>query len=265
MTPTILAIACVRNEALHMRRLIEGLRDDGIALTILDNGSTDGTREIAECYLGSGVVRIADLPWTGAFSLSEQLRAKSALVAEAREDWIVHIDADEWLHPPEPGRTLAQGIAEADARGANCVNFEEFVFLPRPGRDHAHEGYAGEMRDYYYFRPRHPRLVRAWKRTAGLTNLATGGHTLRGGAVRRHATDFVLRHYIALSEAHARGKYLGRVFADEDLARGWHARRRGITAELLSFRDSPTLRTLPTPASRDFDRSEPSRRHFWEW
>jgi len=265
MPPTILAIACVRDESVHMRRLIEGLRDDGLDLAILDNGSTDGTREIAETYLGAGVDRILDLPWTGAFSLSEQLRAKSTLVADIRHDWVVHVDADEWLQSPAPAQTLAEGIAEADAAGANCVNFEEFVFLPRPDADHVHDTYAGEMRDYYYFRPRHPRLLRAWKREAGLTNLASGGHMLRGGAVLRHDVDFILRHYIALSEAHGRAKYVGRVFADEDIARGWHGKRRAIVPDTLRFRQNPALRTLPTPESRDFDRSAPIRQHFWEW
>jgi len=60
-------------------------------------------------------------------------------------------------------------------------------------------------------------------------------------------------------------KYLGRQFAPEDLAKGWHGNRATISAENLRVAERPELRRLPYPSSRAFDTSAPVRTHFWEW
>lgn len=265
MSINALAVIAVRNEASHLTRQLQQLAADGLEIAVLDNGSTDGSRDIAQQALGGAVTQLVDLPWTGAFSLSDQLRAKATLIEASKHDWILHVDADEWLQSRTPGQRLLKGLAEAEAAGANCVNFDEFVFVPLPGEDFTGTNYTQQMRHYYFFQPKYPRLMRAWKRTDNLSSLSTGGHELKGSKVRKFKTDFILRHYIALSEAHAAQKYVGRSFADEDRQRGWHGNRLGLTQAQLCIRSMDPIRQLPEPGSRDFDRSNPQKLHFWDW
>jgi glycosyltransferase involved in cell wall biosynthesis len=259
-----LAIVCVRNESLHIQRCLRDLCGDGIEVVLIDNDSTDDTLDLARPFLGRGLRAIERLPWRGAFSLTEQLALKTSIAAGAPDDWIVHADADEWLNPPAGGGTLREAIAGADAAGYTCINFHEFAFVPLPGEDFTAQEYAASMGRYYFFEPSYPRLMRAWRRDAGLHYGNAGGHLLSGNP-RVFPVDFVLRHYMMLSEAHGRVKYLGRRFAAEDLAKGWHCNRATISAENLRVGDRPELRRLPEPSSRAFDTSAPVRSHFWEW
>ncbi|MCJ2107834.1 glycosyltransferase [Methylobacterium sp. E-041] len=260
-----LAILCVRNEAIHIHRCIDDLISSGLEVYLIDNGSTDGTREAAETYLGKGLIGIHDLPWRGAFSLTDQLVAKRGIISEAEHDWILHCDADEWLMSPNDGQSLLEGFDAADNAGFNCVNFHEIVFLPLPGEDFEQEDYAEKMQSYYFFQPSYPRLYRAWRRDAGLDNSAYGGHLLIGEGLNPYPIDFILRHYIVLSMAHAQRKYYGRIFSTEDRSKGWHGNRISITKDNLVVKPAPELRRLDDPNSREFDLSAPAGRHFWEW
>lgn len=261
---SVLAIVCVRNESLHIRRCLRDLCGAGIEVVLIDNDSTDDTLEAARPFLGRGLRAIERLPWRGVFSLSEQLALKASIAAGAPHDWIVHADADEWLTPPPGSGTLREAIAGADAAGYTCINFHEFAFVPLPGEDFTADEYAAHMRTYYFFEPFYPRLMRAWRRDAGLHYGDAGGHVLAGNP-RMFPVDFALRHYVMLSEAQGRVKYLGRRFAAEELAKGWHSNRTRISAENLWVADRPELRRLADPSSRTFDTSAPLRSHFWEW
>jgi glycosyltransferase involved in cell wall biosynthesis len=261
-----LAVLCVRNEAIHMRRCMQDLIGSGLDVYLIDNESTDGTPDIAKEFLGRGLIGIESLPWNKEYSQSEQLRAKQRVYGVADHDWLVHVDADEWLCSPIEGQSLLQGLAAADEAGYNCVNFHEAVFVPLQGEDFYVEDYAAKMSSYYFFQPSYPRLNRAWSRRAMLQNLETGGHILRGRELKRSPTDFILRHYIVLSEAHACSKYVGRQFSNEDRAKGWHGNRIGITAESLRVKAIPELRRIDSIAQHHLlDFSLPVTKHYWEW
>lgn len=260
-----LAVVCVRNEVAHIRRCLNDLISSGLEVHVIDNRSTDGTREIAESYLGNGVVAIDDLPWQGSFSLSDQLSAKRKIISQSHHDWILHCDADEWLVNQDANKSLIEGMDAAHKAGFNCINFHEIVFVPLPGEDFEKDDYAKQMQTYYFFQPSYPRLNRAWRRDIGLDNSASGGHLLSGEKIKRYPTDFILRHYIALSEQHARRKYVGRSFSNVDINKGWHKNRLNINEGNLSLKSSPYLRHLPTSSTQEFDLSRPATRHFWEW
>jgi glycosyltransferase involved in cell wall biosynthesis len=127
------AILCTRNEELHIRRCLTCLIDEGLDIVMIDNDSSDHTRAYAANFFGHGLLWIERLPWRGAFSLSDQLASKAAVIREVSHDWIVHVDADEWLMSPTSGQTLRDAITVADASGANCLNFNEFVLVPPRG------------------------------------------------------------------------------------------------------------------------------------
>lgn len=165
---SILAIVCARNEAVHIERCLTDLIASGCDVILIDNGSIDETVDRAERFIGRGLLRIEHLPWDGRFSLSAQLWAKKSVIQNSTHDWIVHADADEWLVSPTPGQSLGEAISIAHSAGDNVVNFHECVFIPKAGEDFSQAHYSTQMRDYYFFQPKYPRLNRAWRRDAAL-------------------------------------------------------------------------------------------------
>ncbi len=79
-------------------------------IVVVDSGSTDKTREIAEAH---GALVILNVPWPG-FAAQRAVATSSA-----RHDWVLMIDADERVTPDlaEEIRTLqAQGFSNAGYR-----------------------------------------------------------------------------------------------------------------------------------------------------
>jgi len=259
------AILAVRNEALHIRRTISSFVDLGIDVVIIDHASTDSTLEICEEYLGSGILSIEHLDWRGVFDLSKQLEAKTHVISDLPHDWIIHADADEWLQSPVKGESLLEGITRIDELGYNSIDFEEFVFLPNPDESSIFLEYEKKFLYYYFFAPRPRRLMRAWKNNCGFSNRSTGGHILKGDGLKLAPESFVLRHYMALSQEHVMTKYVGRVFSEKDLKKGWHHNRQAMDAEHLKLPETAYLKKLSCWDSVEFDRSDPKQRHYWEW
>jgi glycosyltransferase involved in cell wall biosynthesis len=256
---------CARNEEIHIRSALKDLIGEGLEVILIDHDSTDRTVPIAREFLGRGLLDIERLPWANRFSLAEQLQAKWRVIDQLDHDWFVHVDADEWLSAPDPGQPLIEGLRAADAAGYNCVNFNEFVFLPEPGCDLSEsENYRRQLTRYYLHEPYHPYLLRAWKNRAGLENRGYSRHLLSGNT-RRYPRDFPLRHYIFLSEVQARRKYLTRAYDGREVANGWHDDRLRATAENLRFPSDERLFVLPHWSSKQFDTSRPFTEQFWEW
>lgn len=264
----IVAIIAVRNEALYLERCIRHLVSEGIEICLIDNGSTDGTRDIAESHRNAGVIRIDDLPYNGSFELETQCRLKEKLAQEISSDWFLHQDADE-IRQSDNWNTerLRDTVSIVDQQGFNAVNFDEFVFLPTsPEENFEGLDYVDLMRKYYYYHPAANRRVNMWKklkdRPIDLTS--SGGHAVyfegRGIANR----SFVLRHYIALSEAHAYRKYgVDRSYSAKEIAnRKWHVERNTWKSRRFRFPNPGELKVLVP--GRPFDTSTPMKRHiFW--
>ena len=262
----ICAIVCVRNEKRYLAGLIAHLRAQGVDIVFIDNESTDGSREIIDRYLGTDVLSVHNLPYHGAFSLSDQLQAKAEVEQGLTHDWVMHVDADEILHPSTDGLRLTDVAKRADAAGFNAVNFEEFVFLPPAGQDLTYENAHLDIQLYYYFAPTFQRLIRLYRRAQGLDNRSAGGHRLKGNPII-YPQNQVLRHYIGLDQTHLLGKYIGRVFDESELKKGWHGNRVGLTEEMLSLDrfNTEMFDYLPTVTSRALLRNRPRRQHFWSW
>lgn len=225
------------------------------------------TRAQLEDFREAGLVgSIVDLPYPGYFDLVAQLEAKARLIAACDADWVMHLDADEMPHSPREGETLAEAIARADAAGFNCINFREFVFLPV---EEAVSGTASAgffpFHHYYHFAPAPQWQMRAWRRDAALSNIASGGHLLVGDDLRLSDQDLVLRHYLFLSQQHAFEKYARRRFSDAELARGWHNNRIGLTPTRMRFPPAARLHRLARLDQHAIDASQPERMHYWQW
>jgi glycosyltransferase involved in cell wall biosynthesis len=260
----VLALMTVRNEALYLRRCLEHLLGEGIEVCVIDNDSSDGSGDIAREYAGMGV-SVEHFAYPGHFDLRGILRNEERLARELDADWFLHCDGDEIREAPLPFATLHQGVLAADAAGANAINFDEFLFFPM-SNEVRHEGtdYVAGMRDYYYFAPSPLRRVNLWKRTGAPVDLASsGGHSAAFAGRRVYPQNFVMRHYIAMSHAHAVDKYARqRTYSpDEVVGLGWH----GLRAKVRGSGDI----VLPPPermhrlTGRDFDRSRPERLHLF--
>jgi glycosyltransferase involved in cell wall biosynthesis len=268
MTRTMhcVAIIGVRNEALHILRALKSYVDQGIEAIVIDHASNDATLDICRDFLGHGLLRVEHLPWRGVFDLTAQLEAKRRIIDELSHEWIIHADADELLQSPNNGESLLDGMERLSSEGYSVINFEEFVFLPDLSQDCTiSSDYQTELPQYYFFCPSKNRLMRAWRRSALLTNVASGGHHLAGQSVNVAPETFILRHYIALSRKQVIEKYSNRRFSRTDLDKGWHHNRINLGDNSLIFPHSTALKRLPDWRSVDFDRSDPKLTHYWEW
>src|ERR1700674_1338054 len=123
----IVALLALRNEAVYLPACLGHLAAEGIETCIIDNGSSDRSRDIAESYRDRGVFKIVEYPYPGFYDWAGLLKLKEQLAATIEADWFIHHDADEIREAPRPWRTLAEGIRAVDRAGWNAINFDEFV------------------------------------------------------------------------------------------------------------------------------------------
>lgn len=262
----VLAILTVRNEIRFIDSCLRHLTSNGVETHVIDNGSTDGTIEVAEAWLGRGVAKLDHQPWSGAFELREQLRLKEGVALASNADWFIHMDADERRDAPLPYKTLQDAIVDVDRRGYNSIDFDEFVFVPtaeNPSFDTP--DFEDHMRWYYHYEPTSPDRFRvnAWKRTPLLDLVSQGGHHVHFPGLRVFPRPFIMRHYPVLSSGHAEEKYGHRIFSATELADSWHSDRKGFRAEALSFPARHRLHELPIDSAkrRSFNPSSPWDKH----
>ncbi len=259
----VVALLAVRNEEYYMERCLRYLYEQGIETCLIDNESTDRTMEIAKNFLHQGVFRIEHLPFTGIYEWEKILKYKCELAQEIDADWFIHHDADEIREAPKPFANLVQGIKDADEKGYNAINSDEFVFVPT-SEEEVFEGkdYLNEMRYYYYFRPNLLHRVNIWKKTGVNVDLASsGGHSVMFENRRIYPENFILRHYILLSKGHAIEKYGRRIYDPKELAKGMHAKRASFNPENIKFPKKESLKRVSNRG--EWDLSDPWTQHFF--
>ena len=116
--PVVSIIVPARNEETCLGRCLESLvAQSGVRLDIVvvDDESTDRTREIAQLFPSVRVVEAGRLPagWTG------KNNAMTAGASVARGEWLLFTDADT-VHAPG---SLARAVAEAQQRGAAMLSY----------------------------------------------------------------------------------------------------------------------------------------------
>lgn len=116
--PDVSVIVPARNEEVSLRRCLESLvSQTGVSFEIIvvDDASTDGTRQIAESFPGVQVIAAGSLPpgWTG------KNNAVITGAGKARGSWLLFTDADT-LHTPG---SLARAIAEARTHAASLLSY----------------------------------------------------------------------------------------------------------------------------------------------
>jgi glycosyltransferase involved in cell wall biosynthesis len=256
----VIAIIAVYNERRFIAHCLEHLHEQGVETYLIDNCSTDSTVEIAERYLGRGLIGIESLPRNGSFALRAQLERKEELARELEADWFVHADADERRLPPPGFRSLAEALAEVDRNGYNAVDFNELTFIPtRESPDHDHPAYQRTLRTYYPFAPRPVHQLKAWK-AADVDLAPSGGHIVSFPGLRMWPEAFPMKHYLFLSVPHAVEKYVERGYDADEVASGWHGWRADAAPEAFALPSTAELRVTRDDA--DLDPSDPRTRHW---
>ena len=77
-----------KNEELNIKRLLDSIKKYDFEIVLVDTGSTDKTKEIAKNY----TELIFDFEWIDDFAA-----AKNYASGCASNDWILFMDADEWI------------------------------------------------------------------------------------------------------------------------------------------------------------------------
>ncbi|MCX5757772.1 MAG: glycosyltransferase [Candidatus Hydrogenedentes bacterium] len=97
------AALIVRNEERCLRRCLESLREVADEIVAADTGSTDGTPAIAREFSD----RFLSIPWQDDFAT-----ARNAVLDRVEGDYVLAIDADEWVtHPLDARQRLDAFVA----------------------------------------------------------------------------------------------------------------------------------------------------------
>ncbi len=110
-SPRIIATMMVRDEIDIVAAMIEHHLDQGVDLLIVtDNASVDGTTEVLEQYAATGRVELHHDP----LHLKQQAKVVTAMARRARTehraDWVLNLDADEFLVPFDTSMTVRQAL-----------------------------------------------------------------------------------------------------------------------------------------------------------
>jgi glycosyltransferase involved in cell wall biosynthesis len=258
----VVAITIARNEELYIKDHIKHLLAHGLEVILIDNESTDKTKIIAESFLGNGVRKIINLPYTGTFNLNYLLNKVIEVAHETDADWFIFLNPDEFPLPVNPYKTLKEAFKLIEKKGYNAVNFDEFVFLPEcesatyEGRD-----FFNEMIQYYFFDPFPLHRVIAWKANPEAEFKFSGGHRIQFPGQHIFPENFPFKHFIFLSRKHAISKYGNRLFSKEGINRGWHKNRVSFKVNEIILPPASAQKKLTV--KDEFDRSDPKKQHLF--
>ena len=113
---TISACVIVKNEEKNLPTWLKSMNYMADELVVVDTGSDDRTKEIT----AAAGARLFDFPWCGDFA-----KAKNHALEQAKGDWILFFDADEYL-TEQDAQTLLKILdrrhAEKELSGFICRN-----------------------------------------------------------------------------------------------------------------------------------------------
>lgn len=257
---SVTAIMAAHNEEDIIGLSIQHLVEQGVAVYLIDRGSTDGTVAEAERFVGKGLIGIEHFPAESDASAQDAqhsawgrlLERKQKLAQELDGDWFIHHDADEFRESPWPHLDLCQAIRRVHAAGYNAIDFAAFGFPPTDDNYRKGDDLRATFR---YCEPAHrlDRLrINAWKR-APVDLVSSGGHEAIFPERRVFPVRFLLRLYPVRTQAQGERKILREHQPGWDPAEGeldWHVQRDGAESGDRLIRDLSTLTAYDPEAIR---------------
>ena len=256
----LVAIVAAYNEEDIIGPALAHLVEQGAAVYLLDDGSTDLTVATAREAAGAGLIGVESLPrieradGSGVYSWSRILERKAQLADQLDAEWFIHQDADEFRESPWPHLTLAEAVGLVDRLGWNAIDFEVFNFVPESDDGNPGQELAAAFPRYHPAAAYDRVQVRCWKKTLAPVDLkTTGGHEARFPGRRVFPIRFPMRHYpIRSAEQGERKVFRDRKprFDPEELARGWHVQYDGFVPGQSVLPDASSALPYDAEATR---------------
>jgi glycosyltransferase involved in cell wall biosynthesis len=258
MTP--LAIVAAHNEADIIVETMHDLLEQGCAIHVVDNWSTDETFELADAVRQQAPDRVAieRFPASGPTSecsWSDILNQKADIAARHPNRWILHADADEIRRPHAPYQSLVSALSDVGHQLYNRVNFRVLDFRPIDDEPFI----SMQTLRWFEFGKRPGQLIqwKAWRQPDERVDLATsGGHEARFSQQRDYPFNFILKHYPLRSFEQRVRKLQERRerWSSAERRIGWHTHYDDIVGVPRFSRDAlvkwdDSLHLVPTPAN----------------
>lgn len=228
----VVAVLNVFNEDDILAPSLNYLIKNDIDVFVVNNWSTDRTLEIAESFLGKGVIGVKTYPPEGRvnYSWEKLLKHTESLSREIPADWFIHYDADEFRESPWPEINLKDAIYYVDQCGFNCIDFTVANFQP------TQNNYPAGTDPFFYIpyfefakHPAHFIQMKAWKNTGNPVMISdSAGHEAKFEGRRVYPFKFLNRHYTIRSQEQGKKKiFQERVVDPVESARGWNTHVNG--------------------------------------
>lgn len=178
----ICMISMFKNEAKHIRKMLDSVTPYIDFWVLQDNGSTDGTSEIVNQWHGDtkipGFLYTVEEGWVS-FGWNRDHLLQRTLKAPHCCDWIMKMDCDEFLHVDEDFDWNLLNVHDASpqaldvfAKAPNCLYFRTWLWRSdlkwAISHDPAHETvYIREDNDYKNFNYSRGQLSTKFKMVAG--------------------------------------------------------------------------------------------------
>ena len=183
----------VLNEADILAENLEYYIDQGIETVVVDNGSTDGSYEIAQSYLGQGVVALERVE-TPDHNIRLLLRIANRMYKKLCPDWVVLADADEFIEAPYPGVSLRDAICKVGKTDQTLIAMSHILFQLTKGYDSSITSVRKRLP--YYAKASDQGRAKIWKESEFVE--LYGAHRpdfLRREDVVMSPEKFIMRHY----------------------------------------------------------------------
>lgn len=149
--PSISLCMIVKNEEKVLSRCLESVRELVEEIIIVDTGSTDGTKKVAERYTD----KIFDFTWQDDFSA-----ARNYSFRQATMEYILWLDADDVILPPD--RLKFQHLKETLEPSVDVVMMPYHAALDQQGRPtftYLRERLCKRIRNFQWVEPVHEYLA----------------------------------------------------------------------------------------------------------
>jgi hypothetical protein len=225
---SVLAVMTAYNEEDVIEHTIAHLLKEGVAVHVIDNWSTDTTRERVRRFVDTGMVTVEQFPPAGGSataSWTELLTRVSQVAAASDADWVIHHDSDEIRCSPWPGISIRHALYTVERNGFNAIDHTVIDFWPVD--DSPIVDLEADRRFFQFgLRSGHFVQVKAWANWMGPAELApSGGHSAAFDHRRVFPYKFLLKHYPIRTQAQGQKKVFAERVArwdQEEVERGWH-------------------------------------------